>query len=423
MDTINRLTKNKEASFGDVKLTVTDKVKTNSLLNVKATIKTKQLEGQVEIKIHKPSDKRHKATIEVRKLTGQEYEAVESVKNLLTYMIDNFASGESVSKTVLASKSNPKPYSPPLLKQASLSIKLLSCTECDFSTKSMAALKQHVARSHKSNKSSCEVCGFRSNDDDMTAHKREFHLVHNSIKIQNKEQLKRKKSIYGCQNCGITVDSQKKIKQHKVTHHKENKTESSDNKESYSSPEPSPPRKKIVKHVEVKHVEKAEIELMDINEGEIEDNSTNVEVKPLAKADVHLDIKEVKPQDDNRKYESVNNKTTEADTEEKNKDEIIKALKKKTEDQKIIIEEQEKNIKTLIKYSDKEKEHNKNKERVKMNPKPVPEFLSSVQKQHLKDLYGYRMKADGHPGGDCLSSVTTIRVFRFGHLKKNQQVE
>ena len=77
MDTINRLPKNKPMQFGDVLLTVTDKVKTNTLLNAKVTLTSKDNEeGQVELKIHKPSDKRHKATIEVRKLSGHDFEAV-----------------------------------------------------------------------------------------------------------------------------------------------------------------------------------------------------------------------------------------------------------------------------------------------------------------------------------------------------------
>ena len=77
---------------------MTDKVKTSTVLNAKVTITTEdKLEGQVEIKIHKPSDKRHKATIEIRKLTGHEYGAVKRVKSLLTLMLDSFTSGESVS--------------------------------------------------------------------------------------------------------------------------------------------------------------------------------------------------------------------------------------------------------------------------------------------------------------------------------------
>ena len=60
MDTINRLPKEKTTQFGEVKFTVNDKVKTSSLLNAKVTILTKDnVEGQVEVKFHKPSDRRH----------------------------------------------------------------------------------------------------------------------------------------------------------------------------------------------------------------------------------------------------------------------------------------------------------------------------------------------------------------------------
>ena len=106
MDIINRLPKDKATSFGDVKLTVTDKVKTNTILNAKVIITTKDDQGQAEIKIHKPSDKRKQATIEIRKLTGQDYETVEKMKYVITDMLDDFTSGESVSRVI--AKNNKK---------------------------------------------------------------------------------------------------------------------------------------------------------------------------------------------------------------------------------------------------------------------------------------------------------------------------
>ena len=41
---------------------------------------------------------------------------------------------------------------------------------------------------------------------------------------------------------------------------------------------------------------------------------------------------------------------------------------------------------------------------------PIPNHLSPVHDQHLHDLNGIRMKADGNPGGDCLSSCTTMHI-------------
>ena len=207
MDILNRLPKDKAVSFGDAKLTVTDKLKTNTILNVKVTLTTKDDEGKVEIKIHKPSDKRKQATIEIRKLTGQDYETVEKVKDLVTDMLDDFTSGESVSKVI--TKNNAKPYSP-FVGQPSLSVKLLCCTICDFKIKSVAALKQHMIKNHKSPTIKCDVCGFESNERDVINHKHEFHLVHQQIQ----KQAKRKKAIFTCCQCGITVDTKKKLNNH-----------------------------------------------------------------------------------------------------------------------------------------------------------------------------------------------------------------
>ena len=232
MDTINRLPKGVPTIFGEDKLTVTDKVKTSTLLNAKVTLTTKDnIEGQIEIKIHKPSDKRQRATIEIRKLTGFDFDTVEKVKDLLTNMLDQFSLGETVSK-VSKAKGKAKPYSS-LVKQPSLATKLLSCTKCDYSIKSMPALKNHTTKNHNQPSSKCNVCGFESNEDDMTNHMKEFHIVHQSIKIQNK----RNKSVFNCEDCSVTTDSKKKLKNHKDSQHY--KLE-----ESSSSPDPSPPQKK-----------------------------------------------------------------------------------------------------------------------------------------------------------------------------------
>ena len=159
MDTINRLPKDKITTFGNVKLTVTDKVKTSNTLNAKVTLTTSDSEGQVEIKIHKPSDRRHKATIEIRKLTGFEFDTVEKVKDLITTMLDDFTSGDTVSKVLLKAKNRVKPYTP-IVKQPSLSIKLLSCNDCNFKAKTMVLLKNHIQNTHTTTKNKCDVCGF-----------------------------------------------------------------------------------------------------------------------------------------------------------------------------------------------------------------------------------------------------------------------
>ena len=257
MDTLNRLPKDKLTNFGNVKLMITDKVKTNTLLNVKLTLESEDKEeGQVELKVHKPSDKRHKATIEVRKLTGFDYVTVEKVKDVLTNMLDSYTSGESVSKILLKAKNNVKPYSP-MVKQPSPSIKMFSCIECDYKSKSLVPLKNHMAKCHRSSKSKCELCGFQSTDNDVVAHMKEFHMVHDTIAAQNKE--KRKKSIIGCDLCGVTVDNKNKLRKHKESQHPVSE-------ESSLSSEKSPPRKRPATVVEVKNVNEAEVNMTDLME-------------------------------------------------------------------------------------------------------------------------------------------------------------
>ena len=158
METINRLPKNKATSFGDSMLTVTDTVKTNTILNAKVTLTSAQnIEGQVELKIHKPSDKRQKATIEIKKLTGHTFDTVESVKDVITNMLNNFTSGENVSKLLIKAKGKATPYSP-MKKPPSLAVKLLSCPECAFQVKSVVVLKNHIIKTHKpSNSKSISV--------------------------------------------------------------------------------------------------------------------------------------------------------------------------------------------------------------------------------------------------------------------------
>ena len=115
-----------------MKFTVNDKVKTSILPDAKVTILTKDnVEGRVEVKFHKPSDRRQKATIEIRKLNGHEFSAVETVKDLFTNLWDQYTTGCSVSNILLNSKHKAKPYSP-MVKQPSLSTKLLCCTDCVF---------------------------------------------------------------------------------------------------------------------------------------------------------------------------------------------------------------------------------------------------------------------------------------------------
>ena len=96
MDIINRFPKDKATRFGDIKLTVTEKAKTNTILNAKVILTTEDDESPSEIKIHKPSDKKSKQQQKKRKFTGQDYETVERMKGVITDILDDFSSGQSV---------------------------------------------------------------------------------------------------------------------------------------------------------------------------------------------------------------------------------------------------------------------------------------------------------------------------------------
>ena len=86
-----------------------DSLKTKlQFLGITNTVTEVKEEGQVEIKIHKPCYKRKKATIEIRRLTGHEYDVVEKVQNIITTMIDDYTYGQIVSKTMINVKGKTK---------------------------------------------------------------------------------------------------------------------------------------------------------------------------------------------------------------------------------------------------------------------------------------------------------------------------
>ena len=214
-------------------------------------------------------------------------------------MLDEFTLGESVSKVI--AKNNAKPYSP-FVGQPSLSVKLLCCTICDFRIKSVAALKQHMMKSDKSPTVKCDVCGFESNETDVINHKLEFHLVHQQIH----KQVKRKKAIFTCCQCGITVDTKKKLNNHMGSQHP-------GHEESSSSSEPSPPRKRPAKSDQVSGADDSVVEIMEMI------------IDEVFKEDAMKDI-----------------------TQKENKDNIMKAQAIKIKDQEKQIQHLEANVATLI---------------------------------------------------------------------------
>ena len=93
-------------------------------------------------------------------------------------------------------------------------------------------------------------------------------------------------------------------------------------------------------------------------------------------------------------------------------------------EQEKIIEEKEKCIEKLTHR--KEKANSIANVQGKREVNPVPKHLSKVHDIHRNELLGYRMKADGHAGGDCLSSVSTMHLSytknKFERQKINKRV-
>ena len=87
------------------------------------------------------------------------------------------------------------------------------------------------------------------------------------------------------------------------------------------------------------------------------------------------------------------------------KDEKIIELTCKVNQLELKLKDKEENNTNLLTSKDYKYPLGKN---IKVGP--IPDHLTPVQDQHLPDLNGIRMKADGNPGGDCLSSCTRMHI-------------
>ena len=89
------------------------------------------------------------------------------------------------------------------------------------------------------------------------------------------------------------------------------------------------------------------------------------------------------------------------------KDDIIKNQANIIEKQAEAIKRLEDNVEKLVKSKTEEKTPSV---KVSLKAKPIPDHLSAVKEEHIKDLKGHKMKCNGNPGGDCLSSCKTIHL-------------
>ena len=118
----------------------------------------------------------------------------------------------------------------------------------------------------------------------------------------------------------------------------------------------------------------------------------------------------------------------------KNVNNLDKECNIKMQDMKQVLTHKDKEIKDLQEKVEKLESAKALKEietgkcpRIKDNKKtptlkPIPKHLTPVQTQHLKDLNGICMKCNGNPGGDCLSSCTTIHLSNTNDRHERRRV-
>ena len=172
--------------------------------------------GNVELKVHNPSlTKKKGATLELRKMSGFDYENVEIVKTMITTILDGVIAGAEVTE-VLKNLSNNVPLKNVAGKVTSKP-KLFSCCICSFQTRFATALKAHTTRIHNQtpvksqNQFKCDICVFigetsASLDDHMKTHR-----------VCNK----RSKDFFKCAiiNCDSTFDTEDKLSEHEHNQH------------------------------------------------------------------------------------------------------------------------------------------------------------------------------------------------------------
>ena len=185
-----------------------------AMVNATVEVSTKDgKKGNVELKVHNPSlNKKKGATIEMRKMADFEYIYVEKLRNVITYLLDSFISGEGAELFTKDLKSK--------IFGITSKPQLFTCDVCDWQTKFGAALKGHKKRIHENTK-------------------------------------KRPIGMLKCENCESEFECSDKLSEHMQTQHVPllNKP---------LSPCSSPPRKKLDKHLEETEVEMLDMDNMEI---------------------------------------------------------------------------------------------------------------------------------------------------------------
>ena len=147
-------------------------------------------------------DKKKVATLELRKKTGFDYDAVQKLKEV-NVIIDGFIAGNEIEDIVFkTNKSNKDKVS-----KVTSKCKLFSCDTCNFETRHVAAFKTHKTRIHKQIKK-CEICVYYAE----TQSNFEEHI----------QKHHGPKPIYNCSDCDYVATLKAELDKHKLsTHEKE----------------------------------------------------------------------------------------------------------------------------------------------------------------------------------------------------------
>ena len=131
-------TKEKESTFGKSKIKVIEKPpNTPTLLTLKLQVTAPDKSvGTAELKLHKPAKKG--ATLEIRKTSDGDFDTVEKLKDAIVKLFHMLASGETVSRILMAARGRGTLSNQPLLN-----IKILSCNQCNFKKNQTSSESTH----------------------------------------------------------------------------------------------------------------------------------------------------------------------------------------------------------------------------------------------------------------------------------------
>ena len=144
--------------------------------------------GNVELKVYNPSNNKKKgATIEMRKMSGYEYDHVLVLKNIVTILLDGLILGNDINQVMSDSnvESNKK-----VAAKVTSRPRLFSCDLCNWQTRFASALKVHKNKIHIANPKtgtevSCDVCAFKAKEKSIVD---EHFQTKHKAKKRNKSQ-------------------------------------------------------------------------------------------------------------------------------------------------------------------------------------------------------------------------------------------